>query len=138
VISYSLVISVTVPFLTKFPLESDTETTARTTADLSLFLKFGSEASILALATFCDVDNVMLREYWFSPRFRERSGALMSTSLVAEGARTLSPALCLPTTVKDDDDSEGTRSDLDFATFVTGSTCLSLFDWYWGLAFGFS
>ena len=49
---YSLVISVTVPFRTKFPFESDTETTARTTADRSLFLKFGSEASILALATF--------------------------------------------------------------------------------------
>ena len=173
-ILYSLVISVTVPFRTKFPLESDTETTARTTADLSLFLKFGSEASILALATFWDVDNVMLREYWLSPRFSDRSGALISTSLVLEGARTLSPALCFPTTVKDDDDSDGRRSDFDLATserikwmsiikqfncslefekFMKKcsysknnnlletdrlETCLSLFDWYWGLALGFS
>lgn len=35
--SYSFVMSVTVPLLISFPLESDTLTTARTTADLSLF-----------------------------------------------------------------------------------------------------
>jgi len=74
----------------------------------------------------------MLREYWLSPRFSDRSGALISTSLVLEGARTLSPALCFPTTVKDDDDSDGRRSDFDLATFETDrlETCLSLFDWY--------
>ena len=58
--------SVTVPRLTRFPSESATDTTALTTADLSLFLKLGTEAagpgSILALATPWLAVRVMLRE----------------------------------------------------------------------------
>ena len=62
----SCVMSVTVPRLTRFPSESATDTTALTTADLSLFLKLGTEAtgpgSILALATPWVAVRVMLRE----------------------------------------------------------------------------
>jgi len=46
---YWLVMSVTVPLLTRFPSESDTDTTARTTADLSLLLMV--PVSTLELAT---------------------------------------------------------------------------------------
>ena len=89
--------SVTVPFLTKLPSESETDTTALTTADLSLFLKLDSDWSILALATFWDVERVMLRESWLLPRFRDRFGASMSMSLVPDGALTWST--CFPKTV---------------------------------------
>lgn len=58
--SYSFVMSVTVPLLIRLPLESDTLTTALTTADLSLFSKLSSSSvSILAWATGGD-DNVFL------------------------------------------------------------------------------
>ena len=86
--------SVTVPRLTRFPSESETDTTALTTADLSLLLV---PESTLALATPWLAERVMLRVRGES-RDRDRSGALMSTSLV--GPRMLEPSFCFPTMVK--------------------------------------
>ena len=91
---YWLVMSVTVPRLTRFPSESETDTTALTTADLSLLLVPGSTR---ALATPWLAERVMLRVRGLS-RERDRSGALISTSLV--GPRMLEPSFCLPTMVK--------------------------------------
>jgi len=56
---YSLVMSVTVPLLMRLPSESATETTALTTADLSLlcFLRLGSGP-----AKDWEVESVMLLE----------------------------------------------------------------------------
>merc|ERR1719266_2692289 len=96
--------SVTVPRLTRFPSESETDTTALTTADLSLLVP----GSTRALATPWLAERVMLRVRGES-RDRDRSGALMSTSLV--GPRMLEPSFCLPTMVKSD-------LELELALFV--------------------
>jgi len=89
--------SVTVPRLTKFPSESETDTTALTTADLSSLLVI--PGSTLALATAWLVERVILRVRGLS-RDRDKSGALISTSLV--GPRMLCPTFCLPMMVKSD------------------------------------
>jgi len=78
------VMSVTVPRLIRFPFESDTLTTALTTADLSLFSKLScSPVSILAWAVGDDVNVFLL----FTPTFRvlelgrPRFGASISSNL---------------------------------------------------------
>jgi len=84
----SLVMSVTVPRLTKLPSESETETTALTTADLSLLL-----VSTLELATPWLAWRVMLLVRGLS-RERDKSGAWISTNLV--GPMMFCPTFCFP------------------------------------------